>query len=260
MPKWNPSRKLLLILSPLSLSFHDVAIIFIVIAVLVASQSSSPLLCVFHLQKTKNDERKIYRVLLKYNILFLLNIIVGSVYCTATAWRLTVRWLCVQFGCCIKECNLYINIVMPRVRTAYTYVYVPPLYMYTSRWNNQSICILVKNTSHAPYLYRTLGNYFALNWMSIWYISQSHKRNAPICNGTHFRTRFDSIRVASECVRQIFINPPGVLDVQKKHTLQLVPTFSFCVHEGLILCVRCFRINLLILLSMNIVVKEKKNF
>lgn len=34
---------------------------------------------------------------------------------------------------------------------------------------------------------------FALDWMSIWYNFQSHLRNAPICNGTHFRTRFDSI-------------------------------------------------------------------
>lgn len=33
----------------------------------------------------------------------------------------------------------------------------------------------------------------ALDWMSIWYNFQSHIRNAPICNGTHFRTRFDSI-------------------------------------------------------------------
>lgn len=68
------------------------------------------------------------------------------------------------------------------------------------------VCMSVHFCCH--YL-QNIRYYFALNWMSIWYIFQSHKRNAPICNGTHFRTRFDSI-------------PSGVRLRPIKHTTTII--------------------------------------
>lgn len=68
-----------------------------------------------------------------------------------------------------------------------------------------------RKTSHARFLSHShVGKLFCsqLN-VDLIYNFQSHERNAPICNGTHFRTRPESIRVASERVRGIFINPAG---------------------------------------------------